>query len=813
VKPRVLIADDSLTIRMDLEDAFQCGGFDVTLCASAAAVREALAQGTFDIILLDVSFPDCNGIDLLAELRSSPATAALPIIFLSEQAAVADRVRGLQAGAHEYAGKPYDRGYLVARAKELVAAVKPASRRHSDIRSILVIEDSPTFRAEIKETLESAGYVIIECQSGEDGLHLAAQHRPDAVLVDGMLPDIDGATVIQRLRLDPALRTTPCMLLTASLSRDQELKALAAGADTYIRKDQGMGVLLARLAAMLRSEKIIPLDESQGSLFGPKKVLAVDDSVTYLQELARALRDDGYDVILARSGEEALDLLATQPVDCVLLDLIMPGLSGQDTCRRLKASPAWRDIPVLMLTAREDREAMLEGINAGADDYISKSSDLEVVRARLRAQLRRKHFEAENRRIRDELHRMELATEQERAARRLAEHRAELLEALELKTRELQKSQEQLARIVETIADAIFIVDRTGRITFANAAAESLLGLPREVITSRAHDDPAWKIRGAGDQPLAAEELPFARVLATAAPVYGIELGMERGDGTPITVSINAAPLREAFGMVAGMVASLNDVTRRKELERMKDDFVAIVSHELRTPLSSLRGFAELMLTREFSREKQREFLTIIHKESIRLTALLNDFLDLQRLESGQEQGEIELVELPSLLREIRALFGQAWSSHALHVEVEGKPPPVRAHPDRIRQVLSNLVSNALKFSPRGGKVELGVKGEGPEVVVWVSDEGIGMTPEVLANLFKKFFRADSAETRGIGGTGLGLALVKEVVEAHGGRIWVESKPGDGSTFFFSLPAARPEVCVPACKAEEEESHVHAPPG
>ena len=164
-----------------------------------------------------------------------------------------------------------------------------------------------------------------------------------------------------------------------------------------------MAIILAKLAAILRrTSGALPTDEKT-SVLGPKKILAVDDSATYLQELAGSLRQEGYDVILARSGEEAIELLAIQSVDCILLDLLMPGLGGQETCLRIKAAPITRDIPLVMLTALEEREAMIQGLSAGADDYIQKSGDWEILKARVRAQIRRKQFEDENRRIREEL--------------------------------------------------------------------------------------------------------------------------------------------------------------------------------------------------------------------------------------------------------------------------------------------------------------------------------------------------------------------------------------------------------------------------
>ena len=208
-----------------------------------------------------------------------------------------------------------------------------------------MIDDSVTFREALKAALEDAGYGVIVAGTGEDGLRLAADQRPTAIIVDGVLPGIDGATVIRRIRLDAALRQLPCLLLTASEDRGAELRALDAGADAFVRKDEDVPVILARLKAMLRSAGAQVADRGTASLLGPKKILAVDDSETYLQDLAEALRADGYDVVLARSGEEALELLAVQPVDCILLDLLMPGIGGQETCRRIKDAPGMRDIP------------------------------------------------------------------------------------------------------------------------------------------------------------------------------------------------------------------------------------------------------------------------------------------------------------------------------------------------------------------------------------------------------------------------------------------------------------------------------------
>jgi len=429
----VLVVDDSLTVRMDLAEAFEDAGFHPLSCATIAEARQALAHEAVDAMVLDVLLPDGDGIELLKEVRASPTASPIRVLMLSTEAEVKDRIRGLQTGADEYIGKPYEKNYVVARTRELLRA------RHgsTDRKTVLVIDDSVTFREELRQALERTGYAVLTAATGEEGLPMAADRRPSAIVVDGVLPGIDGPTVIRRIRLDAALRGTRCLLLTASEDKNAELRALDAGADAFVRKEEDIEVILARLGATLR-DVTAPAGDDTVSLLGPKKILAVDDSLTYLQELAETLRGEGYDVVPARSGEEALELLAVQQVDCILLDLLMPGIGGHETCRRIKAVPTVRNIPLIMLTALDDRAAMLEGLGAGADDYISKSSEFEVLKARVRAQIRRKQFEDEHRRMHEELLRTELEAAEARAARELAEARADLVAELERKNQELE---------------------------------------------------------------------------------------------------------------------------------------------------------------------------------------------------------------------------------------------------------------------------------------------------------------------------------------------------------------------------------------
>jgi DNA-binding response OmpR family regulator len=431
--PTVLIVDDSLTVRMDLHDAFTADGFACILCATGAQARDAFAAAQFDVAVLDVVLPDADGVELLRELRARPGIEDTVILLLSSEAEVRDRLHGLRTGADEYVGKPYDVGYVVARTRELLRENPDGTDGRA---TILVIDDSLTFRERLRELLEPEGYAVLTASSGEEGLRIAADRRPHAVIVDGILPGIDGATVIRRIRLDAALRDTPCLLMTAADDYATELQMLDAGADAFVRKQQDLAVVLAKLAAVLRqSAAVLPIDPT-GSVHSPHKVLVVDADRGELDTVVDALRDDGYDVVPASCADDALELLAAQPVACIVLGIDGSGAAGRDACARIKDAPRIGETPLVMTGDRDD--ALLDCLAAGADDYVRVGDGPDALRAHVRAQIRRKQLHDESRRIREELMRRELDAAEERAARRLAETRAALVEELEWRNRELE---------------------------------------------------------------------------------------------------------------------------------------------------------------------------------------------------------------------------------------------------------------------------------------------------------------------------------------------------------------------------------------
>jgi two-component system, NtrC family, sensor kinase len=432
--PVVLIVDDSLTVRMDLTEAFEAAGFDVRGCASIGEARRAVQERRADLYVLDVVLPDGDGVSFLAELRAREREHPARVMMLSSEAEVKDRVRALNTGADEYVGKPYDRGDVIARARGLLR-----DRDGDDAGAtptVLVVDDSATYRSTLAEALEQAGYRVLTAASGEEGLRIAADATPTAMIVDGHLPGIDGSTVIRRVRLDATLRGTPCILLTGDTDRESELQALDSGADSFERKGTDVDHVIARLAALLRHA------DGATQAAAPKRVanrvLVAESNGQTASHICAELRADGYDVVVTHSGEDVLEMLAAQPVDCVLLDRAVAGMDALETCRRIKTVPTLRDVPIVVIDDRSEPTAMIESLSAGADDHVPARTTWDVLRARVRAQIRRKQFEDERRRMRDQHLLRELEATEARAAKELAETRAALVEQLERKNRELE---------------------------------------------------------------------------------------------------------------------------------------------------------------------------------------------------------------------------------------------------------------------------------------------------------------------------------------------------------------------------------------
>lgn len=336
--------------------------------------------------------------------------------------------------------------------------------------------------------------------------------------------------------------------------------------------------------------------------------------------------------------------------------------------------------------------------------------------------------------------------------------------------------------VIRSIAEGLLVVDSQGNVVMMNPAAEKLLGVSKKD-----------KIGKPVAQDLKGEQLVSLIRSGPESEAKEIEL-MSSQDDTKKILKASSAVIENEYGQTVGMVSVLSDVTKQRELDRLKSSFIASVSHELRTPLVAIEKSVSLMLNRETGdiTPTQEQFLSIADRNLKRLTRLINDLLDMSKLEAGKMELKAEPSSLEKAINDsVEGLLSWA-NTKSVNIErkIAREIPQVNMDSDRIIQVLTNLIGNAIKFVPKSGQivVEAKLATAGSEVEVSVQDNGIGISPENLPRVFDKFYQVGERASQDISGTGIGLSISREIVELHGGKIRAESEKGRGARFTFTLP-------------------------
>ncbi len=388
-----------------------------------------------------------------------------------------------------------------------------------------------------------------------------------------------------------------------------------------------------------------------------------------------------------------------------------------------------------------------------------------------------------------------------------------------MKYQEVLETSTQLNQVFTSMPTGIALLDTSGRVLRSNPAWATTWDVP---LPNR--DKPFY----------VALDLVEALLPRISDPEHLIAF-CNQGQASPsevqiINVRLNeptrflqvlSVPTRDTLGQITGRLWAVQDVTRERELDQIKNEFVSIVSHELRTPLTSILGFTELLLAREFAPEEQKRFIKTVYDQANQLSGLVEDLLSVSRIEEGRVKLSCWIVEIRQIILELTNQIGPL-EKHRLVIHMRDPLPPVYVDRDKVKQILFNLITNAVKYSPDGGEIELSVvagehqqgnhqqgehqQGEdragaddyplppdhppGSWVVVGVRDQGIGIAEEDIPHVWERFYRVDNTNTRRIGGTGLGLHIAQSLVALHGGRIWLESELGKGSLFSFTLPVA-----------------------
>jgi PAS domain S-box-containing protein len=352
---------------------------------------------------------------------------------------------------------------------------------------------------------------------------------------------------------------------------------------------------------------------------------------------------------------------------------------------------------------------------------------------------------------------------------------------------ELQEEKQRLDAIIQHAADGVMILDRQCRIQVFNHTLEEMTGRSADQAVGHLCGE-VIALKGPQGSDVCRDLCPL-RSDRTEEPPYA-EGDIEHEDGETITVGITYSPLFNEQGELVNIIGNVHDITRFREAEEMKSTFISIISHELKTPVSLIKGYAGTLRREDANWDETtlQQSLAVIEEESDRLNDLIDNLLEASRLQAGGLELNIEEMRLDDLAERVVEKFRPQTKDHLLVADFPPEFPTVRADYDRMEQVFNNLISNALKYSSQGGTIRVQGWREGEWICVAVSDEGMGISKRDQARIFDRFYRAEEVMTSKTKGAGLGLYLVRAIIAAHGGRIWVQSEKGHGAIFIFALP-------------------------
>lgn len=473
----------------------------------------------------------------------------------------------------------------------------------------------------------------------------------------------------------------------------------------------------------------------------PSLILLALDESPFLHLGTRALQSAGYDTAAAQDRESLSRILQEATPALLLIGQTLAGQSGMKlAAEQLERFPS---LPVVLYVEQDSLEIAKEVLSAGLSGYIFPPLTTSEIVTVVRRSLER--------------------------ARRLGDWvRGEVKRT----TASLQRQVVEFDAIFNNIADGVVILDKRSRVMLVNDTAARTFGVSQEAVFGQPveqavrHPDLQSMLERSAEDGLKYHEINF-------------------DDGRVFNAHYAAIPN-------IGFAITIQDISYLKELDRIKSDFVHTVSHDLRSPLTSVMGYAELIGRTGPLNDHQREFMARLQASIRDITALVNDLLDLGRLEAGFDSRR-EVVQLENIIGyTVNLLEGQSRArNQTIKFEQQSGLPPLRANPLRVRQMLDNLIGNAIKYSPAGGEIRVKLRSEDGQLILEVSDNGPGIPPADQPRIFEKFFRAENVPET-LPGSGLGLAIVKTIVENHQGRVWVESTLGQGSSFFVVLPAYIP---------------------
>lgn len=493
------------------------------------------------------------------------------------------------------------------------------------------------------------------------------------------------------------------------------------------------------------------------------RVLLIEDDKIDQLAFTRLVKEENlaYDCTLTGTVSEAISILKSLEFDVIIADYLLRDGTAFDILDSV------RDTPIIFATGAGNEKLAVKAMKAGAYDYLIKNPE--------RSYLAVLPMIIEN------------AVNHANMQKEVRKYHENLEELVKERTEQLEAEKELLSVTFASITDGIIVVNAQKRIVLLNNVAEILTGIRLEDAKGRVVDEIFSLVH---EQSKETVENPIDMVLLSGNVQNTIEQSvLVLENGCEHHVSASAAPICKPNGVVNGVVMLLHDLSQKREIDRMKRDFVSSVSHELRTPLTSIKAYTETILRDpKMLEHKKREFLIAVDEETDRLTDLVNGLLEISQLESGGVK-VLRYVDINNVINQIMTSMKQSAQNKKVHLEINtsGEIPQILGNETKVRSMISNLVNNAIKFTPEGGIVRIGAQCRHEELVICVSDTGVGIPEDEIPKIFDRFYRVHQPDKQ-IPGTGLGLAIVNEVAVMHGGNVEVESKLGQGTTFRIILP-------------------------
>jgi two-component system phosphate regulon sensor histidine kinase PhoR len=627
---------------------------------------------------------------------------------------------------------------------------------------ILVAEDSSDIRQFLEDiVLKPAGYRVQSVGDGMSALTLARELHPDLVITDQHMPSLGGLDLLRRLRAD--LPHLPIILITSEGSEDLVAQALQAGVSDYLTKPfEGDRMLAAIGRALAEARRGQALQEAQKVTARLERRLSDLEALSLIGRTVTASLD--LDQVLTTVVEAAVRLTGAEEGSLLLLDED----SGE---LHMRAAKNFDQEFVRTFRLRVEDSLAGQVIATGNPIIIDEGTPQKIKTSYLVHSLIYVPLRIGGKTIGvlgvDNRSAGRTMTKDEvTAIAAMADYAAIAVENARLYTRS-EGERRKLETVLTQTEDGVIVVDPENRLVLANRTMQEAFGINENMVGKsmvEAVDDPALLslLRGSGEVPHREElTLRDGRIWnAQRTPIPGV-----------------------------GQAIVMQDITYLKELDRIKSEFVTTVSHDLRSPLTAILGYVELIERSGPVTEQQADFVRRVRLSVEQITQLISALLDLGRIEAGLDSGR-ENARLSTLAG--YAVEGLRAAAEAkkltLEVDLPTELPMVSGIPLRLRQLVANLLENAIRYTPEGGKVSVRALAEEGQVIVQVSDNGPGIPPADQPYLFDKFFRASNVPG-GVPGTGLGLSIVKSIVDSHNGRIWVDSKLGEGSTFTVVLPA------------------------